>query len=38
MDVRIAGTAKPASYLPNKIVLPLNSPTARRTDYDTTGP
>ena len=28
MDVRIAGTAKPASCLPTEIVPPLNSPTA----------
>ena len=38
MDVRIAGTARPASWLVPEFVPPLNSPTARRTDYDTTGP
>ena len=38
MDVQIAGTARPASWLVPEIVPPLNSPTARRTDYDTTGP
>jgi hypothetical protein len=38
MDVRIAGTARIASGLVPEIVPLLNSPTARRTDYDTTGP
>ena len=38
MDVRIAGAARPASWLVPEIVPLLNSPTARRTDYDTTEP
>jgi hypothetical protein len=32
MDVRVAGSARPASCLVTEIVPPLNSPMARRTD------
>jgi len=38
MDARIAGTARTSPRLLAEIVPPLNSPAARRKDYDTTGP